>query len=321
MSLKAAIKIVRTNRMNRISIIHAQDTGYSGLAAILAGKLLHLPVVVSSHGIRHIVVATQNKGPINQLIAKLDYRLDLFCIKKSDALIAANPHIENYYKKLVPEAFHRIHFLPIPINVKRFSFNAQDRIKTRNEFGISEHSVLAGFVGRFTGVKNVVLLMEAFSGVARELPNAYLLMVGAGILERELKDLVRAEGLESKVIFAGVRTDVEMILSALDIFLLPSLIEGLSTALLEAMAAGRAILSSDIPANTLLVRNGKNGITVDPNNRDEIKAALIRLATDAELRTRLGEAAAQTARNYDEEQIFPIIERYYNQILENPRKR
>jgi glycosyltransferase involved in cell wall biosynthesis len=320
-SLKAIVKVVRIHRVNRISIIHAQDTGYSGLAAILAGKLLHLPVVISSHGIRHVVVASQNKGVINQLIAKLDYRLDLFCVRKSDGLIAANPFIEKYFKDLVPDASFRIRFLPIPISITRFRFTGQGRIKARDEFGISDHSILMGFVGRFAGVKNLISLLEAFAEITSELPTIYLLMVGAGTQERELKELARKRGVQTKVIFAGLRSDVDRVLSALDIFVLPSFTEGLSTSLLEAMAASRAIICSDIPANTLLIRNGENGITVNPNNRDELKEAVLRLASDAQLRSRMGSLAAQTAIKYDEENVFPVIERYYKQALENFRKR
>jgi glycosyltransferase involved in cell wall biosynthesis len=180
---------------------------------------------------------------------------------------------------------------------------------------------LAGFVGRFVGVKNLVSLLETFSDICRQLPHLYLLLVGTGPQERDLKDLARSKGIQNKVIFAGIRKDVGKILTALDIFVLPSFTEGLSTSLLEAMAAGKAIICSDIPGNTLLVRNGVNGFIFSPASREELKNAFSQLAQDPELRTRIGKAALQTAINYDEDKILPLVERYYENVLENFKKR
>jgi glycosyltransferase involved in cell wall biosynthesis len=120
-----------------------------------------------------------------------------------------------------------------------FKFSSENRIKIRVEYSISDDSVLVGFVGRFAAVKNLISLLEAFSDVSNEFPAVYLLLVGTGAQENDLKDLARARGIQSKVIFAGLRADVGKILSALDIFVLPSFTEGLSTSLLEAMSVAR----------------------------------------------------------------------------------
>jgi glycosyltransferase involved in cell wall biosynthesis len=314
-SFQALIKILRIHRGYKIAIIHAQDTGYSGLAAILSGKILRVPVVISSHGIRHLTIASQNKGAFNRMLIKLEYKLDKFCVRNADGLIVVNPFIGKYYQDRVPQSFSKIQFIPIPIKISTFEFNSQHRTEIRNELRISADSIVVGFIGRLVGVKNLISLLSASSEVLDKFPTMYLLLVGTGIQEQNLKNLVISKGLQDKVIFTGSRADVNKILSALDIFVLPSFTEGLSTSLLEAMASGRAVICSDIPANTQLVNDGENGIIVNPNKHEEIREALVLLATSNELRTRLGQAAIETARKYDEDNIFPLVEKYYRSLI------
>ena len=91
--------------------------------------------------------------------------------------------------------------------------------------------------------------------------------MGAGTLESQFRAFLKKRGVENKVIFCGVRYDIEKILSSLDIFVLPSYSEGMSTALLEAMASGRAVICSEIPANKALVTDYENGLLVNRTTR------------------------------------------------------
>lgn len=315
-SLMALVKIINIHRDRSITIIHAQDTGYSGLAAILAGKILSIPVVISSHGIRHQVIASQNKGQLNAILIKIEYKLDLYCIKNSNGVITVNPYIKKYFEDRVPDSQSKIRIIPNPIRVSEFGFSYQHREEIREEFGISSGTIFLGFVGRLVGVKNLITLIEAFAEALRTIPSLSLLLVGTGAQEAELKNLVKSKGLENKVFFSGTRTDIARIMSAIDIFVLPSFSEGLSTSLLEAMASGRAVICSDIPANRQLITHDENGTIINPSNREELRDAIVKLAADAGLRMRVGKAAQETARKYDEGNVFHLIEKYYGDILD-----
>src|SRR5438445_8089962 len=114
------------------------------------------------------------------------------------------------------------------------------------------------------------------------------MVVGIGREESRLREEVRKWHIEDKVIFCGLRNDISRVLSALDIFVLPSYTEGLSSALLEAMSCGCAIICSDIPANQLLVTHNREGLLFNPYNLQELKEAIHLLSAGDSLRSKLG---------------------------------
>lgn len=131
-----------------------------------------------------------------------------------------------------------------PVDCDKFSFNEENRTKLREELCLKGKKVLV-HVGRFNVQKNHSFLIDIFNEYARINDDAILLLVGSGELENEIRIKVDKLGLADKVIFMGVRADVENILSASDLMLFPSLHEGLPVSLVEAQANGLPILASD----------------------------------------------------------------------------
>ena len=139
----------------------------------------------------------------------------------------------------------KVTILPNGISFEQYGFSATERERIRKEFGISEDSFVIGHIGRFTEQKNHKFLIDIFSEVCKTRENAVLLLVGEGELQSEIREKVNAAGLADKVIFAGVRRDVPALLSAMDLFLLPSLYEGMPNVLIEAQASGLACIVAD----------------------------------------------------------------------------
>lgn len=119
------------------------------------------------------------------------------------------------------------------------------RQAVRAELGFGETARVVGHVGRFCKQKNHEFLLKVFCEVAAKEPAARLLLVGDGPLHDTVRERVRAMGLEERVVFAGLQTDVPRLLQAMDVFVFPSLFEGLPGALVEAQAAGLACFCSD----------------------------------------------------------------------------
>lgn len=111
MSVMWVLKSLSLNRKFPISLIHAQDNGYSGLAAIFAGKILRIPVLITSHGIRHESLESIIDGKLKRLILKMEYNLDKFTVKNASKVIAVIPIIKNYYEQIVSKS---VDFMPIP---------------------------------------------------------------------------------------------------------------------------------------------------------------------------------------------------------------
>lgn len=121
-----------------------------------------------------------------------------------------------------------------------------DAVEVRSEFNLPADAFVIGHVGRFEAQKNHQFLLKIFALVARLVPQAYLLLVGEGILEPKIKQLAFDLGIANRVIFAGSRPDVPRLMrGAMDVFIFPSLCEGLPLVLLEAQAAGLPCLVSD----------------------------------------------------------------------------
>ena len=173
---------------------------------------------------------------------------------------------------------------------------------------------MIGYVGRLSPEKNLLTLLSSLVTIPKHY-DLKLVLVGAGQLENNLKDFVINNNIEDKVIFCGLRNDIRQILSALDIFVLPSHTEGLPIAMLEAMATSRAIICSNIAAHQELVEHNKEALLVDPNNHKEFKEAILLLCKNDSLRKKLGCNAKLKASQFDEELIFPKILQLYQKLL------
>lgn len=134
------------------------------------------------------------------------------------------------------------HVLNNAIDAERYRFDPKVRQEVRSELGIPADALVAGHVGRFMAPKNHGFLLRIFA----ELPDhARLLLVGDGVLRTNIEQQAKVLAIRDRIIFTGVRTDVDRLLQAMDIFLMPSLFEGLPVSIVEAQAAGLPCVISD----------------------------------------------------------------------------
>lgn len=161
--------------------------------------------------------------------------------------------------------------------------------------GLEPGPFTIGSVGNLTPKKDYDTLVFALERLRREVPGARLVLVGAGPEEAQLRELVAARGLTGHVLLAGVRDDVPTLLPAFDVFALSSRYEGLSIALLEAMAAGVAPVATRVGGIPEVIRDGTDGLLVPPGEPGLLARALAELAREPSRRRRLGAAAASRA--------------------------
>lgn len=171
-----------------------------------------------------------------------------------------------------------------------------DRIRSavpmdRASLGLQATDQMVLWVGRLDPVKGLDVLIRAFEPVARE-TNAHLLLVGGGELREELEGLVRERRLEPRIHFLGPRTDVPSLLKAADLFVFPSRTEGLPNALLEAMAAGCPIVTTDVPGCRDLITHEESGLLVPYGDTLALAGAMRRLLRDRSTAGRFAEAAS-----------------------------
>ncbi len=181
--------------------------------------------------------------------------------------------------------------IPNGIRVERFAAaDAASRAALRDELGLGDGTRVIGTVGRLNPVKDHAGLIHAFADVRAAGIDAALVIAGDGALRGELEALVVAQGLAGRVFLLGDRGDVDRLLRGFDAFVLSSLTEGYSIALLEACASALPIAATAVGGNAEIVCDGVNGLLVPPRDRAALAQALQRLVGDAGLATCFGEA-------------------------------
>jgi glycosyltransferase involved in cell wall biosynthesis len=207
------------------------------------------------------------------------------------------------------------------IPTDRYSRPQVPRKEWRAREGFSESDVLFVCVARFSPQKNHALLLNAFAQGPASDPNAHLVLVGEGILQKNLEVQAKNLGIERQVHFLGLRADIPNVLGATDVFALSSDFEGNPLSVMEAMAAGLPIVSTAAGGVPDLFENGKEGLMVQPGDVQGLSRAMAFLAGDREIRQSLGMAAAQRATaNFDVSKMVRAYEELYEELVDRSHR-
>lgn len=246
---------------NDYKVIH-MNASSKNFILLKYAKKHHIPVrIAHSHNIDF-----QTKNPIKKLIGNLlkipmkKYATDYFaCSYLAGEWLFGKKNVGNGKVKVIHNA----------VDYKNFKYDEKIRKEMHQEFNITENEILFGHVGRFTNQKNHTFLIDIFNEIHKQNKDTKLIMVGIGEKEQEIKDKVKMLNLEDCVIFAGFRKDVNKIMQAMDVFLLPSLYEGLPVVGVEAQAAGLPCFTSkDVVTKEVQITKAMNFISLDKSAKE-----------------------------------------------------
>lgn len=178
------------------------------------------------------------------------------------------------------------------VDVRRYE-QPVDTNAVRQELGFDNDARLLAIVARLQLQKGHCYLVDAMSAIVKKYPNVHALFIGQGELQAELEAQVEQLKLGDNIHFLGSRKDVPALLATSELFVLPSLWEGLSVALLEAMAAAKPIVATAVSGTTQAMIAGKTGVIVEPGNSQALAAGIIQLLDNPELAMQMGQAAKQ----------------------------
>ena len=189
------------------------------------------------------------------------------------------------------------------------------RKKSRQALGIND-DFLVGIIARLSDVKGHLYLLQAMQIVIKSFPLAKLLIVGEGKMRLRLVQEVDALGIKQNVLFLPEAENTEDLLAAMDIFVMPSLQEGLGLALMEAMAQGLAVVGSAVGGIKALIQDEVNGLLVQPADAKSLSEAIIKLLSDSKLRQDLGKNARKfITDNFSQTKMVDATERVYKKCL------
>jgi len=290
----------------QVQLIHAHGTRASS-NVLWAARSLGIPVVYTIHG--------WSFHPDQQpLLRKLRIAGERYITRRTAVNISVSEANKASGKENI--ASFQSTLVNYGIDQTRFSPSAVMK-DVRAELGIGREKLLVLFIARFTLQKQPLAMIRGFREALQRVPGMHLLMVGDGELKAEAVQLSKELGLDKDITFVTFRQDVPDVLAAADIFVLPSLWEGLPIGLLEAMAMGKAIIASDVDGTGEVLKNGVNGILIRTGNLvGELTEALAGLAQDPDSRKKFQERVIETINEkFNVITMTRAIETIYDDVL------
>lgn len=311
--LRAAAQLWRALRREDLTVLHTHNPK-PGLYGRVLGRLAGVPLVVNT---MHGFYATDD-DPVPK--RALVYILEGIAARFSDVELHQNPEDLDLAKKLRIVPRGKGHLLGNGVDLARFdpeSVESGARARIRAEIGVEDSQILVGVVGRLVAEKGYPELFEAMSTLGS---GFRLVAIGPDDPEKAdalPRDMIARAG-EAGVSFLGMRTDVDELYAAMDIFVLPSHREGFPRAAMEAAAMGLPIVATDIRGCRQVVDEGINGVLVPVLDPVALAAAIQRLGEDETARRSMGRASCEIARErFDERRVVEIVmESYRNGLSE-----
>lgn len=291
------------------SIVHTH-TSKAGLLGRLAAKLAGIPIIIHTpHG--HVFF-----GYFEPFKTKIFILLEKLASRITDKIVTlSNREKEDYVLFKIAEE-DKLSVICSGIGLNKFKESLlSEKQNLKKELGIPENSLIVGTAGRLVPVKGPEFLIKAAKYVISKYPDAFFIFTGDGYLKQYLEKKASNLGLRENIIFMGWRDDAAKILSLYDVFVLPSLNEGMGRVLVEAMALGKPIVASNIGGIPDLVIHGKNGFLVPPKNPKELAKYIQVLLEDKDKREKMGLAGKEMAYNFTSERMVEKIANLYKKLL------
>jgi glycosyltransferase involved in cell wall biosynthesis len=281
-------RLVRLIQQGRYDLVHAHSSK-AGVLARLAARLCRVPVVYTPNAFAFLGAQSRFRRwlyrSVEQWLGRTMTDM-LVCVSSSEMALADRWAIAPSGRMVTIEnAIDPAHYAPIT-----------SLAEAKSDLGLDPERLVVGYVGRLEAQKGIEYMLQAAQQVLASKENVQFVLAGEGKLERAARQMVASLGIEGQVLLLGYRTDIPQVLAALDVFVLPSLYEGLPYTLLEAMAAGRAVVATDVVGNRDLVQHGKTGMLVPARQAQALGSTFLHLLSAADERERLGEAAFTAAR-------------------------
>lgn len=299
--------LLHLQRREEFDLVHTHG-GVAGFYGRLLKK--HMPqikVVHTIHGIHYL-----NKD--NMFVRGISKTIEQYLVQFTDMTICET---ENDFRTAIANriaAPDNTVIITNGVNLTRFS-NLKKNTALLAKLGLSTDNFVVGNISRFDVQKNQKLIIQAAYYLVKKYPEMRFVLVGDGKTMNAMKEYARDANLGQYIIFTGERTNLEDFYSIFDIFVLPSLWEGMPIVLLEAMAARKAIVCSNLPNLGEAVKNNYSALMIDPHDMDDLFQKISVLYLNDEARERIAQNAMIESTGYDETEKVKQIEGLYAEVL------
>ena len=292
-------QFLRLFKAERPDIVHSRNWG--AIEAVIAARFAGIPHVIHSEHGRDI--HTMHGDPWRRRVFR---RL---CYTFADEVFAVSRELQEHYAAEIHVSTSRLKVIPNGVDSRRFRPDPEARKRMREQLGLGSDVIVLGTIGRLDPVKDHYTLLAASQRLLAQGVALRVVIVGDGPEHKALSEKIAASRrLRNAVTLAGESATPEDWLNSFDIFALPSLSEGMSNTLLEAMATGLPAIATHVGANPDLIDDGKTGFLVEVRRPEALANCALTLCADAKLRSLFG---ANARRRVESEFSFQqMLDRY-----------
>lgn len=305
---KAFLRLISIIRNEKPEIVHTH-TSKAGFIGRWAAFFAKVPIIIHTpHG--HVFW-----GYFNTWKTAIFIYLERLTAFITDKIITLTEQEKKEHLKYHIAHDNKFTVIHSGVDLSKF-FDIQTKAAAmRNQLGIPQEAYVIGTVGRLTPVKGQKYLIEAAKKILERQSKMVFVFLGDGELMNELKVLATTLGIKDKVRFLGWLPDVAEVMSIFDVFVLPSLNEGMGKVLVEAMATGKPIIASNVSGITDLVIHGENGLLVPPGDSESIAMGIETLYKNPSKSKEMCEKGKAIASRYTESLMIQKIELLYRELL------
>jgi len=268
---------------HKIDLIHSH-LPWAGIVSRIAGKLAKIPVLYTEHNKQeryHFATRFMNLATMNWLTR----------------VIAVSEDVEQSIRKHKSPLKAPLQTVLNGVNTEHFNPGAFNGEEVRRQYNIPADAPVIGTIAVFRFQKRLDLWLQIAADIRKEVPATHFILVGDGPLKDQVLAKCEQLGLQDAVHFTGVQTEVRPYLAAFDLYMMSSIFEGLPIALLEAMASGCAVISTDAGGIKEVIRHEQDGLLCSVDEADKLKTFAVRLMRDKGERERFGAAARTRVEN------------------------
>jgi len=308
MDFPALLEITNYIEENNIDIVHTHSSK-AGILGRLAARLSGVKIII------HSVHGWSFNDFQHRFKRSLFIALEKFCANFTDRLIVVSEsdREKGLKNKIGREKMYSL--VRYGINYDDFSIKYED---IKQEFGISDNELVVGTISCFKPQKAVTDLIKAAALVVKDFANVKFVIVGDGVLRRKIEEDIKRLQLKGKVILAGWRQDANRILSALDVFVLTSLWEGLPISVLEAVASSCPVVATDTGGVSEIIIDQDSGFLVSVRDMPAMAQRITSLLKDKDLRQAMGnKARSLLGNNYTTQNLVDKTQKLYEGLIKD----
>ena len=305
--IRALYDLVRIVKTEKPDVVHTH-TSKAGILGRLAAKIARVPLIVHTpHG--HVFF-----GHFGQILSRIFLWAERLFAPLTDRVVALTAGESKDYMDLNVYPGEKLVKIHSGVDVEKFKQVPVGVVEKKRSLGLDQNGLVVGFIGWLLPIKGPMHLLKAMEGVWQDHADTNLVFIGKGDLDVDLRAEALKTGANGRVNFLGWRNDIDEIMPIFDIFVLPSLNEGMGRVLVEAMAAGKPIVASNVGGIPDLVEHDHNGLLVPPGDEKALAAAILQLINDPKKAKMMGQRGRERCHQFSLDSMVDKIDQLYMEL-------